>query len=127
MQLDVYRDPWIDAQYTDGHIDRLSLRECIAQSRDIQFLFIQDAKYALDNTVPYTLLLLINIIRKLAIKSEVHLKIIAITVTLVLKSCFLMYMLLMKKLSITITVFLLRWKNSLMEKLLLFYMKTKFL
>ena len=59
MQLDVYRDPWIDAQYTDGHIDRLSLRECIAQSRDIQFLFIQDAKYALDNTVPYTLLTMI--------------------------------------------------------------------
>ena len=75
----------------------------------------------------YQMILLINIIRKLAIKSEVHLKIIAITVTLVLKSCFLMYMLLMKKLSITITVFLLRWKNSLMEKLLLFYMKTKFL
>ena len=59
MQLDVYRDPWIDAQYTDGRTDRLSLRECIAQSRDIQFLFIQDAKYALDNTVPYTLLAMI--------------------------------------------------------------------
>lgn len=59
MRLDVYHDPWIDAQYTNGCTDCLSLRECLEQSRDIQFLSIQDAKYALDNTVPYTLLTMI--------------------------------------------------------------------
>lgn len=59
MQLDVYHDPWIDAQYADGRTARLSLRECLVRSMDIQFLFIQDAKYALDNTVPYTLLTMI--------------------------------------------------------------------
>lgn len=59
MHLDVYRDPWIDAVCQDGHTERLSLRDCLARSKDIKSLYIQDAIYALDNTVPYTLLTII--------------------------------------------------------------------
>lgn len=59
IHLDVYRDPWIDAICQDGHTERLSLRDCLVRSKDIKSLYIKDAIYALDNTVPYTLLTMV--------------------------------------------------------------------
>ena len=54
--LNVYYDPWINAVYCDEHEGVLSLRDCLVQSRDIKSLYIKGAQYALDQTVPYTLL-----------------------------------------------------------------------
>lgn len=59
IHLDVYRDPWIDVKYCDKHTDKLSLRECLAQAKNIESVSIRDARFALDKTVPYTLLTLI--------------------------------------------------------------------
>ncbi len=59
LRLDVYRSPWIDANFVDGHRERLSLRDCIVKAKEIKSLFIADAKFALDNSVPYTILTLI--------------------------------------------------------------------
>ena len=56
IHLDVYRDPWINAVYHNGHTEVLSMRDCFAQAMDIKFLYIEGANYALDNTVPYTLM-----------------------------------------------------------------------
>ena len=56
IHLNVYYDPWINAIYCDEHEGVLSLRDCLVQSRDIKSLYIKDAQYALDQTVPYTLL-----------------------------------------------------------------------
>ncbi len=51
------------------------------------------------------------------------LKIIAIMEALVLKFYFLIYILLMKRLKRIIIVYQLKWKNKIMEKLLLFFVK----
>ena len=59
IHLDVYRGPWIDAIYQDGHVEKLSLRDCLVQAKNIKSLDIFDANYALDKTVPYTLLTMI--------------------------------------------------------------------
>ena len=56
IHLNVYRDPWINTVYCDKHEDILSLRDCFVQATDIKSLDIKDAQYALDKTVPYTLL-----------------------------------------------------------------------
>ena len=58
LRLNVYRDPWIDANFIDGHIERVSIRECLVRAKEIRSLFIADAKYYLDHTVPYTMLTL---------------------------------------------------------------------
>ena len=50
-------------------------------------------------------------------------KIIAIMEALVLKFYFLIYILLMKRLKRIIIVYQLKWKNKIMEKLLLFFVK----
>ncbi len=59
ISLDVYRDPWVDANFVDGHKERLSLHDCIVKAKDIKSLYIADAKFALDHAVPYTMLTLI--------------------------------------------------------------------
>ena len=56
IHLNVYYDPWINTIYCDEHKDVLSLRDCLVQATDIKSLYIKDAQYALDQTVPYTLL-----------------------------------------------------------------------
>lgn len=56
IHLNVYYDPWINAVYCDEHENILSLRDCLVQATDIKSLYIKDAQYALDQTVPYTLL-----------------------------------------------------------------------
>ncbi len=59
MHLDVYRAPWIDVKFLDGHEERLSLRDCLEKATLIQSLEIKDARFELDNVAPYTLLTLI--------------------------------------------------------------------
>ena len=56
IHLNVYYDPWINAMYCDGHENVLSLHDCLTQAEDIKSLYIKDAQYSLDQTVPYTLL-----------------------------------------------------------------------
>ena len=56
IHLNVYRDAWINAVYCDGHENVLSLHDCLTQAEDIKSLYIKDAQYSLDQTVPYTLL-----------------------------------------------------------------------
>ena len=59
ISLNIYTEPWIDANLINGHKERLSIRDCFVRAKEIYSLFIEDAQYALDNTVPYTMLTLI--------------------------------------------------------------------